>query len=266
MNDKNPTQVNYKETPYEATRWEILGNYHEEQTFFPLTLDIINNDRLLSDPVFADYGGVDHREGKCMHLPEAEAFDFGKYEEKNEEVEIEKEKEEELKLKEEELEKIKTEYYEKGKNEALEEAKKEKELLENKYSLEIDTFLEDLKNQVVSHNETLEKEALNLSIAIAKKVLDQQITVNPDYIVTVISKALQSMDGAHIKEVRVSTESYEFLKNLNIKELFKNDEQQDCKFVKDDTIKKGCVLETSAGDVDFNLENTWNRVVNELTK
>ncbi len=265
MNDKTPTQVNYKETPYEYSEWEILGTYHKEQIFYPLTLDIINNDKLVVDPIFADYGGITHNSEKYLHLPEEEAFNFEKYEEKDIASDIEKIKEEELKLRQEEVEKAKIEYYEKGKNEAILEAKKEKELLENKFYSEIQTTLEDLKNQVKNHNETLEKEALNLSIAIAKKVLDQEIKMNPQYIVSIISKTLKNMEGTKIHEIKVSPESYDFLINLNLKEIF-NIGEESWNLVKDDSIKKGCVLETSAGEVNFNLDDTWNRVINELIK
>ena len=80
MKKECKSQVDYKEAPYEATSWEIVGNYHPDRGFIPITLDILDESNLVVDPVFADYGGIPHKGDKRLHLPESEAFDLKKYE------------------------------------------------------------------------------------------------------------------------------------------------------------------------------------------
>lgn len=264
MKKEFKSQVDYKETPYEATSWEIVGNYHPDRGFVPMTLDVVDESSIVVDPVFADYGGILNGGDKRLHLPESEAYDFKKYEDKDEK----KEEEEEIdviKLKQEEIDSIKKEAFENGFNEATNKFNIEKEALENKYEVEVKSVLDDLKQEISSYKDELEKEALNLSINIASKILNTTIKENPDYILQVIHTALDSVKGANIKKVRVSAKSFEFLKNINSKEEFSSTESN-FEFVPDDTINKGCIVETSTGDANYNLDEAFERLVNGITK
>ena len=88
---------------------------------------------------------------------------------------------------------------------------------------------------------------------------------NPEYILEVIHTALESIKGATIKKIRVSTQSFGFLKSINKKEEFSNVEN-DFEFVADDTINKGCVIESSLGDANFDLDSAFKRLVYGITR
>lgn len=264
MKKEFKSQVDYEETPYEASTWEIVGNYHPDRGFVPMTLDIVDESQLIVDPVFADYGGVLNGGDKRLHLPESEAYDFEKYEDKDEKKENEQDVDL-VKLKQEEIDNIKNEAYQNGFNDATNKYNLEKETLENKYEVEVKEVLDDLKTQLGSYKNELEKEALNLSINIASKILNTTIKENPDYILKVIHTALDSVKGANIKKIRVSPNSFEFLQGVNTKEEFSNIESN-FEFVSDDTINKGCVVESSTGDANFNLDDAFERLVHGITK
>ena len=264
MKKECKSQVDYKEAPYEATSWEIVGNYHPDRGFIPITLDILDESNLVVDPVFADYGGIPHKGDKRLHLPESEAFDLKKYEDKPEQEEDEEEKDF-IKLKQEEIDKITKEAYDKGFEEATIKANAQKEFEENDLKNQVNLVLDDLKTQIQEYKNDIEKEALNLSINIASKIINHTVKENPEYILEVIHTALESIKGATIKKIRVSTQSFGFLKSINKKEEFSNVEN-DFEFVADDTINKGCVIESSLGDANFDLDSAFKRLVYGITR
>ncbi|MGI6680571.1 MAG: FliH/SctL family protein [Bdellovibrionota bacterium] len=265
MKKEFSSQVNYKEMPYEATTWEIVNDYNPNKGFVPMTLDIITNEGSLAvDPVFADYGGIENIGDKRLHLPTNEAFDFKKYDDSKEQKN-EEEDSKLVKLKIEELEEIQNEFFKKGFDEALNKANEEKEKIENELKEEVHIALEDLRGQINLYKKDLEKEALELSIKISEKILNNNIKENPEYILKIIHTALDSIKGASIKKIRVSEQSFEFLKTINKEEEFSNVEDS-FEFVSDETINKGCIVESSLGDANFDLDSAFERIVNGIIK
>ena len=52
------SQITYKGTPYEDCSWELVGEFHNQNSFEPSSFAVLDGRTMIADPMFADYGGV----------------------------------------------------------------------------------------------------------------------------------------------------------------------------------------------------------------
>ncbi|RMG40491.1 MAG: hypothetical protein D6719_10830 [Candidatus Dadabacteria bacterium] len=254
------SQATYKETPYEDATWEVIGERIDNETFVPLELEIIRTSDFEIDPMFADYGGrLDPDQTKRWHLPEHLAH---KTEEERAKEQEEKEK---ISLEEEELEKIKQEAYEAGHAAAIAELEEQAKSDREAQAERIATFLQDLKTQIEEGRKEVEKLALEFSLNVAKKIIDTAVEINPEYIVQIIREAISQAGSAAIKRILVSPEDLEFIELVGLKERLPEYEG-DWNFEADSSIHSGCVVETTAGQIDYQLDQAWERIKEEVVK
>lgn len=243
------TVEDFRETPYSDARWEIVSEIEDAENFVPLKLDkVATENDALTDPMFPNYGGT--IEGKKLwHLPSDQAA-------------IDERSKEELgppkiTMTEEEfqiaLSQAETNGASKGFNEASENYKTQ--ILEAQQSIQ--ALMQDLKAQMEERNEILENNAINLSLKIAKKLLTAAVEFNPEYIVHIIKEALEQSKTATVNEVRVSPQDLEFIKILGIESMKEFD---GIPFTSDETIRAGCIVETSAGEIDYDLDSAFARI------
>ncbi len=101
-----------------------------------------------------------------------------------------------------------------------------------------------------------EVEAVSLSLAIAEKIIHQEVKTNKDIIRNVAKAALQKIvDHKQIK-IRLSSSDYKCLKDIKPELLDLQDKFETLSFEKDDSITTGgCVIETELGDIDARIES-----------
>jgi flagellar biosynthesis/type III secretory pathway protein FliH len=104
-----------------------------------------------------------------------------------------------------------------------------------------------------------------LAFQIAKKLVGAVVTDHRAYIHEVISEALRAAGNAEIKSVRVSPQDYEFLSTPQGNDASSVTDRA-WKLESDDSIGAGCIVVTSAGDVDFDLEKSWARMREKVTR
>ncbi len=104
-----------------------------------------------------------------------------------------------------------------------------------------------------------ETKCLELALAVAKKILSVTVEIKPDYIQEVIKEALAQLSGTTPLKVKVSHQDYEFIEVVGLpREL--SAAELNLVYELDDTISSGCVIETNYGEVDFVLENMFERI------
>lgn len=258
----NITQTTFIETPYEDATWEVVGEVVDNSEFMPMEIEAIAApDAKIVDPMFADYGGFPGGgEKKRWHLPEHLSGAMRA----EEEAEAE-DTEERTALTDQEIAAIKAEAFELGRAQGLEEANKVNE----KRALEIEkrlmSVLNDMITQIRENVTAIERNSVDFALAVSKKIVGFAVEINPEYIIPIVNDALGLAGGATIRKVRVSPEDMEFIEVVGVAKNLKSFDGT-WHFEKDASIRSGCVVETSAGQVDFQLDAAWERIKENVVK
>ena len=111
-----------------------------------------------------------------------------------------------------------------------------------------------------------EKEAVDLSMAIAKKIVGNEIAVNKDVISHVVKEALQKVRGHENIKIKLNPDEIQIVKESNNELKNIANCVEDIKIIGDHTISPGgCIIETNIGDIDARIEKQF-KVVEEAFK
>lgn len=256
------TQSSYTATAYQDSSFEIIGERQEQGDFVPMSMEVLPSDaKLTADPMFADYGGLPPQSEapKRLHLPsELAASEIEKAKEKKNEPER-------IALTHEEIAKLKEEALQAGVAKGIEQAKEQHETQLRQIDEHLGVVLKDINQQLKHRLQEVEKQAVQLALNIAQKIITFAVEINPEYILDIVRKALEQSGTAVIKKVRVSPEDMEFINVIGVRKQLKEfDGTWD--FEGDETVKAGCVVETSAGEIDYRLDAAWERVRDNVLK
>lgn len=148
-----------------------------------------------------------------------------------------------------------------GKAEAFAESEERLSGIERRYA----EMLDDMRNQIHEAVDAVEQRAVSLAVRIAGKIMNAAVEVNPEYIITIVREAVKVTGGATIRAIRVSPSDFEFISKLPAAKLAKELDSQ-WKFEPDEGIRVGCVVETVAGTVDYDLDKAWDRIKESVLK
>lgn len=150
---------------------------------------------------------------------------------------------------------------EEGRQSAIEEAEIRIKALESRFN----ELSNSVESQLKVFFEKVEKEAVKLSLEVAKKILSATVEMKPDYILEVMRAGLGSLGAATPIRIRVSHEDLEFLEIVGTPTDL-SPEELGVKYVGDESIKSGCVIETDFGEVDVQLDAMWDKIKDELAE
>lgn len=199
--------------------------------------------------------------------------------EERSQAQIQAEAEEEEARREAELEAAKNEYYERGKTEAAAEFEQTaEEIKNNSYELGYrsgkNEVLEELEPKYLAMKDIfdqwneykpkflkeLESDAIELALAIERKIVGRQIQKSKEPLKYVITEAMKMIKDRKNLRVRVSCEDEEYFKQGAMD--FINTFGDDIEVIGDSNVNQsGCVIETSIGNVDAGMETRWNMIV-----
>lgn len=252
------TQRDFRPTPYEQTSWEIVGELTKERDFVPLEVSILADERTGADPMFEEFAkGFDSEDESFVHGKGARRMATFE-DEVPQEIPADKlaELEAEFAVK---LEEAKAAGFQEGNDAA-----------EAKIAERYDQLMQRLRGvtdaiyqQWSSLASKLERQAVDLSLQVSKKILHTTVEVKPEYIVSVIREALSQLGAAKPVRIRVSLEDYEFLTIIGLPvEL--SEQELGVTYVADESVKSGCVVETDFGEVDLVLDRMWAEVKDKI--
>ena len=264
----------FKPKSFEATTWETLSEIKSESPFQLMQFLHIADRPAETDPMFEDYSSqgrsapAEGVEGDLLD-PQDEMLVLGQVEEPmypaSEVEELQQRHKNEtdaLTAKHEiQLEDARASALEEGRAEAQSEADKSVKGIEASYA----GLIEDMNAQILERLAEVERQAVQFSIQVAKKLVGSIVEVNPEYILSVIQDAMKLTGGASIKAIRVSPQDLESIKALNPEKQFKEFDGT-WSFVPDDTIRQGCIIETAAGSAEYDLEKAWERIREQVIK
>lgn len=144
-----------------------------------------------------------------------------------------------------------TKGFKKGERDGLALMREELEPVLNSFTDIILKFEETNKTLLLS----AEAEAVELSLAIAEKIICHEVTINKEIIMNVAKVALKKIVDHKKIKIRLSPLDYEYLKDLKPEVLDFHDKFETLKFEEDPSITNGgCVIETELGDIDARIE------------
>lgn len=259
------SQDTYKPTEYEDASWEVVGDRFDAESFTPLEIPMLPSTEAFVDPMFADYGGVVKSESaERWHLPEGVTFKPRKEAaSKKESVGESPSLEGKVVMTEEELDVLKQQSFQEGQLAGLEQAVEQNSTKLNQAEEGIRQILVDIRTQLTERIAEIERDAGMLSIQIAEKLLENAVEINPEYVVSIVHEAIEASGSAAIQAIRISPGDLEFIRLVGADRSFRSAEDN-WDFVPDPSIQAGCVIETSAGEVDFDLHRSFERIKNKL--
>lgn len=124
------------------------------------------------------------------------------------------------------------------------------------FNVLIDDFRAQSHELVQEH----EQKAVELALQVARRMVGSVAETQREYVVAVIREAMQSVGGATIETIRISPQDFEFLVTQGAGEQLQVGAGATHVFTSDETVKSGCVIVTSSGEIDFDLDAAWSRL------
>ncbi|MCB9030580.1 MAG: hypothetical protein H6619_05970 [Deltaproteobacteria bacterium] len=261
MNASQLQALRNKKSPFELESWEVIGELRENHTFEASGFEVVSREEVQSDDLYDDFGGRHKSEkGVLWHAPQGK-----KPRTLMDKKELEAIDGKRISMREEELKALIEEAEKRGKQDAFVEAKEGFVMQLANMNDSLAKMIEGLVKQNEMALQELERKAVDLSVHIAKKLIDGAVEINPEYIVQIIREALQLTGSAIIKSVRVSPQDMEFIDVIGIAKQLKEYDGS-WNFVSDENVSSGCVVETTAGQIDFQLDKAWERIANSVVE
>lgn len=248
------SQAKFESSPWEDSSWPIMGEAPRGEEFFPMEISQVPGTEAKVDPMFADFGGrfAGEQDGR-WHLPAHLSAASSRREAK------EAEDQQKVQADLAERDQIRQQAFQEGLAQGRAEAKAEQEAALAANQQRISEIFNDLQMQWGEMAAQLANRTTQLSVAIAKKLVETAVEINPEYIVGIVKSAVSQAGGADIRKIKVSPQDMEFIEVVGVHKLFK-DFEESWRFEADASIRAGCVVETSAGEIDFDIDRAFERI------
>ena len=248
------SQRDYNPTPYVDTTWEIDGLQVAERDFMPLEVNIVHEDHADADPMFEVFDKGIPRDQETMFYGEAP---------KKKQAEAPVVDADLIAAMEAEWQVRVEEAKQAGFQEGVAVAEASIAERYEQLTARVKSITDAVYQQWSTLAGTLERNAVELSLQVSKKILSTTADVKPEYIITVIREALAQLGAAKPVRIRVSHEDYEFLHVIGLP-LDISAGEIGVTYLADDQIKSGCIVETDFGEVDLVLDRMWEQVKDSI--
>ena len=106
-----------------------------------------------------------------------------------------------------------------------------------------------------------EQEIVKLAMAIARKIVCNEISVNKNAVVNVVKEAVKKVEGSERVKVKLSIKDFQFIKSEKPAIIDKITNIENVGFEMDESIPDGgCIIETESGDIDARIEKQFQAV------
>lgn len=147
----------------------------------------------------------------------------------------------------------------KGLKEAQETARREYEEKAKELEKNIHSAVQSFREMT----ERAEVEAVRLALDVAKRIVEVAAEAKPEYIASVIKAGLESMGAGRPVRIRLSEQDYEFMQVVGLPTEI-TAEELGIEYVEDESLRSGCVIETTYGEVDLRLEQMWEQISEQI--
>ena len=106
-----------------------------------------------------------------------------------------------------------------------------------------------------------EQEIVKLAMAIARKIVCNEIRVKKDTVVNVVKEAVKKVEGNEKVKVKLSRKDFQFIKGEKPAIIDKINNIENVSFEMEESIPDGgCIIETESGNIDARLEKQFQAV------
>ena len=118
--------------------------------------------------------------------------------------------------------------------------------------------LQDLRTEVYK---TIEKEVVELALAIARKIVCQEVKINKELVLCVAKEALRKAEVPGEIKVKLNPSDHQFIKKNKDQLTHLLHHIENVTFEAEPSISRGgCVIETALGEIDARIEKQLNVV------
>ncbi len=147
--------------------------------------------------------------------------------------------------------------FEKGEKEGLESAQQRVGALLSSFKEALLDFDRIKKELLLSS----ERETVELSLAVAKKIVCQEITTNPNVVLNVVKEALKKVVGNENIRIRMCPDDLQFMNEFKSQLPELMEDYTKVTFEGDESITQGgCIIDTNQGDIDARIEKQLQTV------
>ena len=158
------------------------------------------------------------------------------------------------------------EFYEKGLSDGI---RKGRELEKNKTLQTLQAMSVIVKEMSALKKNTLENlegEIVQLSLAVAEKVIHIEATTNREVIRGVLKEAIKNIGDRENMKIRVHPQDFQFMIEIKNDFLQSFDGIRNMTFAEDESIQRGgAIIETVCGEVDARLDQQYNEMKAAMT-
>lgn len=247
------TVKSFQPAAYEESSWPVVGEIiPDAHTFNESQFEFVNAQVAGPDPMFENFGEGGAKQYIRSDDPRAPT----------------KKQSEEVLALEQEIQRLQAqvrESFDEGKAAGRAEAEKESQQAQASRDDALKDLLQDMQTQILEQIGSLEHQAVQLSVSLVEKILGHVVEAQPEYIGTVVRESLRYVGSAKVRKVRVSPQDFEFIEVVGIKEYLTQFDFA-VSFEADPSIRSGCVVETSDGEIDSKLHEAFEAVKDKIIK
>ncbi|MCY7345028.1 MAG: hypothetical protein LH614_02320 [Pyrinomonadaceae bacterium] len=127
----------------------------------------------------------------------------------------------------------------------------------NELREELTATIEKISSMAGDIAERIEKDAVEMAIEIAKKIVGREVSLDREIVCTLVKIALGKLHHRSIAEVRLNPEDFAFVEANREKLGFRGA----LELVEDASISVGgCLIHTETGDIDARLESQFDEI------
>ena len=123
--------------------------------------------------------------------------------------------------------------------------------------------MSDLKKKIL---ENAEEQIIELSLAIAEKVLHLEVTTNREVVRSVLKEGIKSIVDRENMKIRVHPQDFHYMMEIKSDFLQNFDGIKNVVFAEDESVQRGgAIIETLFGEVDARLEQQFQEIKAVMT-
>lgn len=246
----------YTPSPFEGASWESIGDPSARSLFAPLAIAVVPSSPTANSPMFKDFAqdSTTKTDGR-WHAPDPFAT-ISKTEVAEGIVAAPSISPEALSAQLEEQYRL---GHEAGVQHGIQQASSVAETRAAQLSETHQAFQAMVTGELKQFYSQIEHEAVGLALEVAKRILAVTAEVRPDYIKEVVSSAVNALGASKPHSIRVSAQDYEFIKIVGLPPELSTS-ALGVRYIADDNIKSGCIVDTDFGQLDLQLDTMWEQI------
>ena len=158
------------------------------------------------------------------------------------------------------------EFYERGLSDGIRQGRKleKNETLQTLQAMSV--IVKEMSALKKSTIENMEGEIVQLSLAVAEKVIHLEAKTNREVIRSVLKEAIKNIGDRENMKIRVHPQDFHFMIEIKNDFLQSFDGIRNMTFAEDESIQRGgAIIETVCGEVDARLDQQYNEVKAAMT-